>query len=407
MENGINLELYNVPSKKDLIHFVEKHTEKNVREGLKENTERWIEELNILYKGFTGEPIHSFGNAEHLSGMTPTDIKDDEGLEKLDDDVFLYRGEKPRMRGLWIREKREKLKMNCEIVEEDSWTRHSIGSSAELRLRKGYNDLDEDVFLPENFTERAEIVKENKRPIMTFPIERNDNEEIIYAKGAATGISYIHEPPSYRLTSLAGVSRTTSEKEMKTALELKQKGVKVPEVIGYYESLAEEFLFLERIKGKNPSEFIDSDKKKIIQKDAEMLANLHRAGYHKTGFSDFDDKLFDGEELYLVDFDETKDIFNLMGMNYEDLRENMKDPTEKEKWKEFRNRQANLFNDLLTDALDSYKGSLLTSEEDRRKYIEAYGNQAGWSELKEEKMREIMPERDHTSFDSYLAMIKE
>lgn len=399
--NEVKFDCHRISSRRDLLHFVEEHGDKQVYEHIGANPEAWIDELKILNQALTGDPL--VGGV----GLTqpPTGEPD---FRELGNGAFLYRGKEERSRGLWIQ--RHVGKDLEEITGSPvEWTHFRIGTRAELRVNQEFSEVPFEQFLPEHFEQRAKPVKKdkgsNKRPLFTFPIEIDGKEIIVYAKGADVSLSYYYEEtkPGYRLTKIAGISRTTSKREMETTLNLRGLGVNVPRVIGYYKAPMEEFLFLEEVAGKQPNEMLQDHKREIIRQDAEMLAVLCLSGYRKIGFTDFDDKIFDGTNLYLIDVDECRDLYFASDPPF---REILLDPQDQKELQKFRELQRSIFVGAMRDAIYNYRDSLTPTGSDKENYVRAFYKRVGWKQPDGKNMKKLIAfPKDYMTHDSWMSMM--
>lgn len=376
----IKLSNYYVSARKDILHFVEEQLNSKVLEKIGKNPGRWIEELNIINCILTGD-----GLVAGIDIHQPPE-KDPE-FRKLGDNVFLYRGKTLQLCGLWISKQIERYDLEQKKeVPHTQWTHYRMGSSGTLHLNSTLEGkIDIQNFLPENFVPKSETVKDNKRPILTFNIVVDSNEITVYAKGTELVISYLTSPPSYRLTKLATVQKQGSKQEMEKTLELAENNVNVPKVLGYYEDAIEEYLFLQKTDGENPINFLSTHRKDLIEQDAQMLATLCLLGYKKAGFTDFDDKLFDGEKLFLIDVDELGNIY-FPFLKQDDFRKILLDSSSKE-LRKFRREQRSLFKTLLKDVLFEYDSSLTPNLEDKISYIEGFYKGLGWKKPTEREIK--------------------
>ncbi len=291
----IRFERHIANARKDLLHFVEENADKDIYKHIGEKPDEWKDELNIISHLLTSEGL--VGG----TGINRPPIDDPE-FRKLGGNLFLCRGNQTRERGLWERKTLDKETAEYTGKSEE-WTQYSIGTKAVVKINQKFSDIPLETFLPENFEKISkEVEKEKgvKRPIWRFTVQTNRGDRNIYAKGADISYSfyYSYAQPKFRLTSISSIHKTTSKKEMERTLEFSKLGINVPEVIGYYETPVEEFLFLSEVKGKFPDAFFETHRKEIIEQDAEMLGKVCLAGYRKQGFTDFDDKIFD-ERIYI------------------------------------------------------------------------------------------------------------
>ena len=397
----IEFERYSVNGRKDLLHFVEDIVEKDIYTRIAENTGKWIDELNIISNMLTREGLV-------CAGMNSPPINDPD-FKKLGNNIFLYRGKEIRLRGLWVKKKVNKTLSEAtgQSLEELAnscfgWSQYPMGSSASIKINKEFLDIPIETFLPENFENTGKLIREKKRPIIQFKSYHNGKEINIFAKGSCIThwFYYPDAKPKFRLTKLSGVHNQSSETEMKKTLEMARIGINVPNIVGYYKGSVEEFLFLEEVVGDDPGKVLERNKHKIIQTDAEMLAKLCLAGYRKQGFSDFDDKIFDGERLYLIDVDECVDLYGFLNPNYRDVLLNPKDNS---RLKAFRKMQRNVFKGMLKDTLFNYRNNLTSTKDDMIEYINKFYDIMGWKVYEREVSKLTTFEKHYITHDTLMS----
>jgi len=396
-ESELSFTRTNVPARRDILHFVEENLNPKIYEDLGKNPNHWIEELDIISQSLTG-------NGLFCSIGIDLPPQNDPEFKKLGDDVYIYRGNARRLRGIWITKKVAGYNFqNGQKEECTQWSLFRMGTFAELHLNAEFSDIPIENFLPEKFEQESTVVKNDKRPILTFEVKRGDKSITVFAKGAFTRTFLMYDAPSYRLTKLSRVEKTTSQKEMENFIKLGQKGIKVPKILGYYKGPVEEFLFMEKVNGENPLNFLDSHRESIIKQDAEMLANLCLSGYRKTGFCDFDDKIFDGQSLYLVDVDECIDLYFPSSPDFKQI---LLDPNNPKVLKDFREVQKLLFENTLKDAIYDYRKSLTQTFNDKILYISSFFQKIGWGDPTPKKVKELTTfSKDYLTFDSYISMM--
>ncbi|HUS60503.1 MAG TPA: hypothetical protein VMX76_03990 [Nevskiaceae bacterium] len=170
----------------------------------------------------------------------------------------------------------------------------------------------------------------------------------------------------------------------------------------------EEFLFLQKIEGENPSGFLESQRQTIIEQDAQILVALCLLGYLKPGFEDFDDKVFDGQNLYLIDTDEIVDLYSQHGMAPSDFKELLLNPTDVKALDEFRETQRFIFGKTLKDVLFRFRKTLVPTPEDQALYIASFFRKIGWPKPTEAQIRELttFPE-NYLTLEQHIGMIME
>ncbi|MFZ5955728.1 MAG: hypothetical protein ACOYT4_04855 [Nanoarchaeota archaeon] len=389
----LEFNIHKVPSNKDLLHFVEENLDKNVLKKIGKNYSEWIEELNIIQQILENETL-----IMHNGGIFP-DLKDPE-FRKLGEKVFLYRGNTKEYKGLWIK----KLDYPEGMEEFYNWSKVHLKSTATLRINKELNNISFEEFLPQNFKQKARKLKKSKRPIYLFSLADKDRVFSVFAKGAYTEFSYFYEKPRYRLTDLSRMKRFTSKKEMDISLDLIDFNIHLPKIIGYYESLAEEYLFVEKVEGKSITKCLQK-KEDIIHQDAEMLANLCLAGYRKVGFTDFDDKIFDGKNLYLIDTEDCRDLYEPVSLEYKNI---LRNPLDKKSMEDFRNLQKDIFSVSLKDAIFNYKNNLLSGVDDKIIFIKTFYETLHWKEPTNRSIKELIKFReDYMTLDSHRSFMSD
>jgi len=400
----IEFDYHRVPARKDLLHFIEEHADKEVYTKIGKNPSAWLDELQIINKMLTGQDL--IGG----TGMNPPPVGDKD-FRELGNGAYLYRGANRTLRGLWITENKDLEK----IVSEDEWTHYNIGTTAKFSINQEFSDIKPEIFLPDNIESKGAKVQKNKngidvaekRKIYRFQANHNGQEVGIYAKGACVDCMhyYSYTKPGFRLTTLSNVAKITSKREMEITLALARLGVKVPTVIGYYEEPSEEFLFLTEIKGKTPDSCDNSDRRTIIKQDATMLAALCLGGFRKVGFTDFDDKIFDRPNLYLIDVEECGNLYYPSTPNF---REMLLNPKNTSALTRFRRFQGQIFKRILKDTLFEYKQNLIPTREDQSQYIRAFHEKIGWREPTEREITRLtdFPE-NYITFGSEMAMMSD
>jgi len=401
--NKIRLDHHFVSSRKDLLHFVEENIDPEVYEKLPKDLDRWIDELSWIKGMLTGSGLIAGTGID----LPPVDESD---FDELGENIFLYRGNKygGRPRGVWVRKKLDPRVAKFAGRDEE-WTHYNMGSRASLRINSDFADVPIEMFLPENFERTgAKVEKQghkDKRPLWRFTIPCNERDIGIYAKGSWTDFIIYTKAPYFKLTNVKGIIKTTSKKEMQRTLEFGEIGIHVPRVVGYYESAREEFLFLEEVKGQHPNECSSEHKPEIIRQDAEMLARLCLTGHRKMGFTDPDDKIFDGENLFLIDVDECTDLYDAYRVKFRDILLN---PKNSRQLRRFRRFQQGMFRKKLRDTVYDYKHDFLERDEDKQAYIRSFFGFMGWKPFNEGQMAKFVRfPNDYQTIDSYMGMMLE
>lgn len=387
------------PPRKDLLNFVEENLDKNVLKKLGKNPKRWLEELDIILYGINRDNLVCA-----IDMYLPP--KEDKEFQRLGKDVFLYRGEKFGFRGLWLSKEKTRYDLQQKkYIPHTEWNYYKLATSSTLWIDVNFEKY-ADCFLPENFESKAQKISEGKRPIYTFEINDGEKNTTVYAKGAAIlGKIYLTNPPSYRLTSFSRLEKLSSKAEMEKLEKMAKQKIKVPEIIGTYESLFEEYLFLKKVDGQYPNEYLKTHRQTIIKQDAEMLANLCLLGYRKQGFADFDDKIFNGENLYLIDVDEVVDIYSEYYFKGKEFRNILANPFNQKLLNKFRVFQKSLFKQSLRDALYEYRQSLAPSKEDKILYVKTFYKNIGWKEPRESEIKSLLKfPKNYFTFDRAMAL---
>jgi hypothetical protein len=379
----ITFNYHRANARKDLLHFIEEKVDSKIYEKIGKDPDAWMEELSMIYGMLSKTSMSCSIGLYHPLLNTPE-------FQKLGERIYLDNGSK-KGRCLWIFNGKDPSNAS-------NWTHYSIGSIASLAINDKYSVRAEDL-LPENFEKISQKVIKKKgieervfegegRPILKFEIANKSEKISVYAKGALLLCSYFYDysKPKYRLTSINSVNKISSKGELEKTRDLMNVGVKVPDIIGYYESLTEDFIFLEEIKGKSPLKCLEK-RQDIIKQDAEMLSAMCSAGYFKQGFTDFDDKIFDNKSLYLIDVDECLDIYTHFNPDY---RKMLLNPDDTGDLKKFRKFQTDFFKQLLKDAVFEYQENLIQSEEDKRLYITSFYGHRKWGNPSEKEIEDIL-----------------
>ena len=133
-----------------------------------------------------------------------------------------------------------------------------------------------------------------------------------------------------------------------------------------------------------------------------MLAKTCLTGYRKQGFHDFDDKIFDGKDLYLIDVDECVDLYS----GFRGYRDTLLNPKDTRKLREFRKMQRGTFKGTLGDVLFEYRKSLTPSQEDRKLYTKTFFKTLGWKEPSIKEMTKLTSfDEKRMTMDSYMSMM--
>jgi hypothetical protein len=143
----------------------------------------------------------------------------------------------------------------------------------------------------------------------------------------------------------------------------------------------------------------------IIRQDAEILAMLCIAGYRKMGFSDFDDKVFDGANLHLIDVDECRDIYAELSLDY---RKMLLNPSGKADLNKFRKLQKAVFQAALKDAIFMYRDSLTPTDKDKTEYIRSFYRKIGWKEPSDKEVKKLTSFPDnYQTVDGWMSMMND
>jgi hypothetical protein len=174
-------------------------------------------------------------------------------------------------------------------------------------------------YYPESFCPRSwfgsaqtlQTIFEGKREIYSYEVKNKDGSvKKIVAKRAQNSNSVYDNNTGRSLSSFTGVARS-SKKEALVGIDLLRKGVDVAKPLGYFYQGCEHYAYFEFVHGQSPLEALKTDKRaKVWESDATLLARLANAGYKHWAFysKDFDDKVWDGEKLVLIDCEETEKV---------------------------------------------------------------------------------------------------
>ncbi|MEK6825748.1 MAG: hypothetical protein AABY00_03100 [Nanoarchaeota archaeon] len=394
----MNFNSHWMPARKDLLHFIEEHAQIDVLKEIGKKPREWLEEFNIINVMLTGEGLVAG------IGINEPPLRDP-AFQSLGEGVCLYRGNNRQQRGLWIRKKQgEKVQSD----ERFNWTHYKLGTTARLQVNSTYSEIPIDSFLPESFEQKGARVEkdhaQDKRPIWRFEAQFQGRPLGIYSKGAYVNCAYYYSDakPLYRITSLSNIIGVTSKKEMEKAILLEEKGVKVPEIIGIYHSSVENFLFTREVQGKTMDKCInEKNRQTLIEQDATMLAHLCQAGMRKVGFTNGDDKVFDGKTLWLIDVEECTDLYHPGAPDY---RKILLDPCNTSQLKGFRRLQRETFKTTLRDALYHYQDNLTPQNDHRRFYVTTFYDALKWKSPKEREMQRLTTfVKDYMTFDTWMS----
>jgi hypothetical protein len=373
------------PARRDLLQFVKDNLDEEIYEKLAENTKAWVDELGMIYHILTGDGLGCTVGMHKLPLGDPN-------LQELGENGYLYQGDQTRLRGLFLK-------------EELGLAHYNLGNRSTVCVNPEFSDIPPETFLPENVEQQGEVVKNQKRPILKFPVTHNGTQINIYAKGAIMNPSlfYGYAKPGYRLTNLAGISKVTSKQEIETTIALTELGVNVPKVIAEYDAISEEFAFFEEIKGDQPNEWFETHRDTIIEQDASMLAALCLLGIRKWGFHSFDDKVFDGTDLYLIDVEECGNLYG--NANFRRMVINPRDTSELRK---FRRHQRSIFTNQMKDALYEYRETLTQTREDQTRFISSFHKRLGWKEPTEKTIDNLTNfSDDYLTKDRYESLMSD
>ena len=250
-------------------------------------------------------------------------------------------------------------------------------------------------FLPRNFIRLGERIENIGRDIYKAPFLRRDGKkEIIVAKRQKLSFSHLNNPPEDWITSVSEIRvfKDVSE-EVENLLELNSLGVPVENPVGYFKEGIEQYIFTRFVHGENPKEIItdDSRRNSYWKEDAKLLARLANAGYKHQGFysPEFDDKIWDGKNVILIDADETfKVAQNWRFSDY--FRENP-------------DKLSNYFISSLEDCL-SYVFSKVMRKDEMIPYAQSFLEERGEDVSRAEKIVENL-EIGRCTEESYFAMM--
>ncbi len=399
----VKFDYHYINARRDLLHFVEQELDSDVIAKLGTDPVAWLDELSIVTQMLTGSGLVR-GDAFYPAP------EDDLDFNQIGDDVFLYRGQHGKLRGVWIREPVPDDIQELLGSGPYKWETIKFGTRAELHVNNAFSNVSVNDLLPENFESVADVVEKEgkigKRPLFKLALACGGNTVDVYAKGADVNLSryYDYAKPGYRLTSLAGITRTSSKVEVERTLKFGASGIAVPNVVALYLGTVEEFAFFEAVEGRDPQDYFETHKREIVKQDARMLAIMSLLGYRKQGFGDFDDKLFDGTNLYLIDVDECMDLYDglLKG------RDMLLNPRDTNELRRFRRAQRDIFIRTMRDTIFGYRDSLTVSDEEQVLYVRSFFKQMGWKDPTDGKLERMLtfPE-NYMTHSSYMAMMME
>lgn len=385
---------HSIFGRKNLLQFVKEKIHPTILEDFKENPQGWLEELNIINQVLTGDPL--------VRGIGINQVPNLEGSDTLalGKDTYLYTGADRRKKGIWTKITSEDSLLG-QFQDSTQWAHYSLSYPGELKIYDGYQNTPSDIFQPDNFEKSAKLVKDDRRPIYEYTIGNQD----VFVKGGFINLTFGYSMPSHRLTNLMGAEKGSLRREKEIFIALSKKGIHVPKVVAHYQSPFEEYLFLEKVKGDDPSKYFETHRQEIIAQDAAILANLSLMGHRKPGFEDFDDKVFDGKDLFLIDADECTDLYAGTIFNFRKMVVNPKDTKTLE---EFRDYQKMLFSETLRDTIFRYKDTLTKNRDDQALYIRAFFKSLGWPEPTAKQIIDIttFPE-NYITMESHMAMMSE
>jgi hypothetical protein len=169
-------------------------------------------------------------------------------------------------------------------------------------------------FCPRSWFGSAQILQsifEGKREIYSYEVKTKDGSiKKIVAKRAQNSNSVYDNNTGRSLSSFTGVARS-ARKESLVGIDLLRKGVDVAKPLGYFYQGCEHYAYFEFVHGQSPLEALKTNKRaKVWESDATLLARLSNADYKHVGFysQEFDDKVWDGEKLVLIDCEETQKL---------------------------------------------------------------------------------------------------
>jgi len=171
-------------------------------------------------------------------------------------------------------------------------------------------------FFPKFFIDGGELIQEERRRIYRVSaMKRDGSRKDIMVKGTKFSRSFLYDPPKEWLTDLASIKLfKKSSKELQELIKLNKFSIKTEKPLGHFRQGLEQWLFTEYMEGENPLKLLEDQKmrKKLWAADATLLAKLCKAkSKHQYFYSkEFDDKLWVGEELALIDVDEQLDMLN-------------------------------------------------------------------------------------------------
>ena len=383
--------------RKKFLDFVQELYGDTLLDDIGKDPKRWLEELDII--------MHMVTKHNIVGGVGIWAPPEDEPeFRAIGGNVFYYDGEQTRLQGLWTA--RETDDYSIEAVpgqKKIEWTNYRFDRRAVLKIKNDYKDIDSEELFPENVEAKGVLIKDDKRPIYKIELNIKGKTKKIYAKGSHIMKSYWYEEykPSYRLINLSGAQKITSEDELEKTEALKEGGINVPDIVAIYNSDLEDFLFIEEIEGKRPDECFANHLDKLIEEDSAMLARLCKMGFRKQGFTSFDDKVFDGKKLYMIDSEDIMGLYHYDNIDYKSI---VLDESGK-MLKEFKEYQAHFFKKMLKDAIYGYRDNMLTEENDKIKYIKHFYQEMDWK-LPDDELSDLLSFEDlYQTYGGHLSMM--
>lgn len=360
----------------DLLRIVSgKFDISDIEAKIGEDPQGWIDELDLISRMLGAQGI-SAGY-----GFLALPLKDND-TEQIGEGVYISRSPNTRVRGLW----RYTPENSLEPGENDawSWAHYKLGSRVEVGVVEGFQGAQSQL-VPDFFDQYSELVSDRFREVRKGEITVRDESIAVYSKGSTVIESRYYQKPKYRLTNIAQITNHSPRRELDIFRELSERGVAVPKFVGLSRSEYEQRVYYEEAVGLSPEEYFETHRDEIIIQDARILAALALMGFRKFGFDSFDDKIFDGETLYLIDADEVEDLYK-NSISPKALMIEFLDPNDESGLERLRELQRQILTQLLRDAISDYSKNLTPSRENRELYVRSFFQNIGWGEPTDEDL---------------------
>src|SRR3989344_2063563 len=251
-------------------------------------------------------------------------------------------------------------------------------------------------FIPSIWIGKVEMVQEDRRIYSLGAVKKDGSTQKIMIKGPKYLNTFLYVLPKHWLTSLSRISLyKNAQLEFETLINLQKHGIKTEKPLGYFEEGLENWLYTEFLEGQNPLELLEFPERReeVLKADARLLARLSKARMKHWYFysPDFDDKLFIGGEICLIDTDETKDVFSQFHCG--------------KYFKENPEKLLFYYQDWLKDTLSYYLMMGIIKEHELKTYALEFFRERGEMLDLEEILKEVSPDRQ--TEESYVSMMRD